>query len=72
MQKFIIFTQYDGKKETSYSKREYSEKEANALFKSIKDTITKAKGFIIGEGEGGFYARTCKLSNPFTMRKELI
>ena len=69
---YKVFRQYDGRKENLYSKKLYSEMEIKRLFKLIKDGIKANDGFIIGEGEEGFYARTCKLSTPFTFRKELL
>lgn len=69
---YKVFRQYDGQQETIYSKQLYSETGIKRLFGLIKHTIKANGGFIIGEGEGGFYAQTCKQSTPFTFRKELV
>jgi hypothetical protein len=72
MKKYKIYRQYDGKKEELYSKNTYSENGVKRLFGLIEYTIKSTDGYIIGKGEDGFYARTCKQSLPFTFRRELI
>jgi len=62
-----IYKQYDGEKETLYSKKEYSLDKAKDFFSFVKKTITDNGGSIIGESEEGFYAKSDDFTRPFTM-----